>query len=156
MSKAIVVYDSMFGNTEKIANALTRGIEKIGIDATCLKVDEAQVDDLTSYEFLALGGPTHIAGISKPMKTFLDKLGEVDLKDKKGFCFDTRNHSRFNSFDINSAAKKIEKKLKKMKVKIIKRRQSAIVEGREGPLEKEAELRFERIGNELAAILLNP
>ena len=101
MSKTIILYDSMFGNIEKLAKALTRGMKKPGIDATCKKVDGTQIDELANYEFIALGGPTHITGISKPMKTFLEKLGEVDLKDKKGFCFDTRNYSRFNRFDIN-------------------------------------------------------
>jgi len=154
MSKAIVVYDSRFGNTEKIARALALGIEKQGVNVDCRKVDEVDVAELVEYDFLAVGGPTHIASMSEPMKGFLEDLKKVDISDKIGFCFDTRNRSRFNRFDLNSAAKRIEKKMKKMKVKMIKPRESAIVEGREGPLEKEAEEAFDRLGTEIAALIL--
>ena len=155
MSKAIVIYDSMFGNTEKIAKALALGLEKHRVKVDCKKVDEVDAGKLIDYEFLAVGGPTHVAGMSEQMKIFLESAGDVNLKDKKGFCFDTRNRSRFNRFDLNSAAKRIEKKMKKKKVKIVKPRESAIVEGREGPLEKDAETKFQRIGAELASIILN-
>jgi flavodoxin len=155
MSKAIVIYDSMFGNTEKIAKALARGLEKQGVSVDCKRVNEVKEADIVDYDFLALGGPTHVAGLSKPMKKFLETIEEADLKEKKGFCFDTRNHSRFNIFDLNSAAKRIERIMKKKQVKMIKQRESALVEGREGPLEQEAETRFERIGSELTGLILN-
>jgi flavodoxin len=150
MSKAIVVFDSMFGNTEKIAKALALGLEKRGMQVNCVKVDEAVVDKMADYELLALGGPTHMAGMSKPMKRFLEELGNIDIRGIMGFCFDTRNESRFNRFDLNSAAKRIEKKMKRMKVKMIHPRLSAIVEGREGPLEVDAEKEFEWLGEKIA------
>jgi len=87
------------------------------------------------------------------MKKFLEKLKTVDIRGKKGFCFDTRVESRFNRFDLNSAAKRIEKKMKKMKVKMIKSRESAIVEGREGPLEKGAQETFEKLGKEIVELI---
>lgn len=154
MIRAIVIYDSIFGNTEKIAKALARGLEKQGVCVDCRKVDKVEASDVIDYDFIAVGGPTHLAGVSKPMKKFLEKIDEADLRDKKGFCFDTRNHSRLNMFDLNSASKRIEKKMKKKKVNMIKQHESAIVEGREGPLEKGAETRFERIGNELTGLIL--
>lgn len=42
-----------------------------------------------------------------------------------------------NRFDLNSAAKRIEKKMKKMKVKMIRPRGSAIVEEEKDLLKKE-------------------
>jgi hypothetical protein len=51
---------------------------------------------------------------------------------------------------MNSAAKRIEKKMKKMNVKIIRPRESALVEGREGPLHDGVLERFRRIGTEIA------
>ncbi|MFB0567809.1 MAG: flavodoxin family protein [Candidatus Bathyarchaeia archaeon] len=153
MIKAIVVYDSRFGNTEKIARALARGMEKQGVKVDCVKVDEVDVQKLVEYDFLAIGGPTHMLGMSEPMKEFLEELKTVDISGKKGFCFDTRVQSRLNRFDLNSAAKRIEKKMKKMKVKMIKSRKSAIVEGREGPLEKGAQETFEKLGEEIAELI---
>lgn len=153
MNKAIVIYDSRFGNTEEIARALARGMEKQGVKVECVKVDEVNVDTLVEYDLLAIGGPTHNLGMSKPMKEFLEELKTVNISGKKGFCFDTRVQSRLNRFDLNSAAKRIEKKMKKMKVKMIKSRKSAIVEEREGPLEKGAQKTFEKLGKEIAELI---
>ena len=155
MSKAIVIYDSMFGNTEKIAKALAFGLENRGIQVNCVNVDKADANNLPDYDFLALGGPTHMAGMSKPMKMFLEELGNIDIRGTKGFSFDTRNESRFNRFDLNSAAKRIEKKMKRMKVKMIHHRVSAIVEGREGPLEVNAEKEFKWLGEKIAGSILS-
>lgn len=153
MKKAVVIYDSRFGNTEKIARALARGMEKQDVKVDCFKVDKVDVQKRVEYDFLAVGGPTHMLGMSEPMKEFLENLNTVDISGKKGFCFDTRNQSRFNRFDLNSAAKRIEKRMKKMKVKMIKPRKSAIVEGREGPLEEGMEEMFEQIGVEIAELI---
>lgn len=147
---AVVIYDSVFGNTEKIAKALASGISKHDVPVDCLKVDEIDIQNLAEYDLLAIGGPTHMLSLSKHMKEFLETLNTVDLNGKKGFCFDTRNHSRFNRFDMNSAAKRIEKKLKRMKVVMIAPRKSAIVEGREGPLDGDMEEMFVQYGEEIA------
>ncbi len=153
MPKAIVIFDTVFGNTEKIARALALGMEKQGINVDCVKVDEVDVSKLVEYDFLAVGGPTHKMGMSEPMKKFLEELNDVNISSKKGFCFDTRVESGFNRFDLNSAAKRIEKKMRKMRVKMIKSRQSVIVEGRDGPLEKGAQDTFERLGKEIAELI---
>ena len=108
MSKAIVIYHTKFGNTEKIAKALARGMEKQGVKVDCVKADEVDVDKLVEYDFLAIGGPTHTFGVSKPMKAFLEKLKSVNIKGKKAFAFDTKYKSRW----AGSAGKGIEKMLK--------------------------------------------
>lgn len=146
----VVIYDSVFGNTEKIAKALAFGISKHDVPVDCFKVDEIDIQNLVEYDLLAIGGPTHMLSLSKHMKEFLETLNTVNLNGKKGFCFDTRNHSRFNRFDMNSAAKRIEKKLKRMKVVMIAPRKSAIVEGREGPLDGDMEEMFVQYGEEIA------
>lgn len=150
MIEALVIFDTKFGNTRKMAVDLARGMKKNGANVDCLEVREVDVNKLNKYDFLAVGGPTHMLSISGKMKEFLEKLKTVDIEGKKGFCFDTRVKSRFNTFDLNGAAKRIEKKLKKMKVEMIKPHKSAIVEGREGPLEEGTEEKFEKIGAELA------
>jgi len=65
MKKAIVVYDSGFGNTEKIARALVRGMEKWGVEVDCVRVVEVEVDKLVEYDLLAIEGPTHMLGMSE-------------------------------------------------------------------------------------------
>jgi flavodoxin len=157
MRKGIVIYDSNFGNTEKIARALALGLGEKGAEIDCLKVDQVDIERLAEYDFIAVGGPTHIISASKPMKEFLERLKAVDLRGLKGFSFDTRNESRMNSrmwllFE-NSAARVIESALRGMKVDIVRPRRSAIVEGREGPLHEGMEETFRQIGVEIAESL---
>jgi len=146
LRKAIVMYDSKFGNTEKIAEALSEGMRKEGLNVDCLRIDKVDPSRLVEYEILAIGAPTQMFGISIPMKEFLKKLENVNLRNKKAFVFDTRLKSRF----AGSAAKGIEKQLKKLQMTIIKPYASAIVKGYEGPLEEGAEEKFTQIGSEIA------
>ncbi len=150
MKKALVIYDTRFGNTREIAAALTKGMSKQGIAVDCYSVDEVDIDKIDNYGLLAIGGPTHMLGISDKMKDFLKKLEAVNRSRKQGFCFDTRVQSRFNHFDLNSAAKRIEKKIKKMGFNLIAPRKSALVIGREGPLEDCAIHTFEEIGRRIS------
>ena len=146
MRKAVVIYDSKFGNTEKIAKALSEGMKREGLDVDCVRVDKVDFDKLAEYEILAIGAPTQWLGISGPMKEFLKKLENVNLQNKKAFAFDTRLRAR------GSAAKGIENRLKKLQMIIIKPYASAIVKGMEGPLEEDAEKNFTQIGSEIAKI----
>ena len=145
MKRAIVIYDTKFGNTEKIATALARGMEKQGVRVDCVKTDEVDIDKLVEYDLLAIGGPTHAFSISKPMKAFLEKLKRVDFKGKKAFAFDTK----YKSWWAGSAGKGIEKTLKRLGMSIVKPHASAIVTGSEGPLKDGMEEMFEQIGSEM-------
>lgn len=61
--RAVVVYESMFGNTEKIAQAVADGIRVTRPDAVvdCVPVHDAQVADA---DLLVVGGPTHFLGLA--------------------------------------------------------------------------------------------
>ena len=74
MSRAAVIYDSNFGNNEKLAQALSKGLEGSGVTVHILKVGEFDLMILQNYHLICLGGPTHIARISNPMKDFFSKL----------------------------------------------------------------------------------
>ncbi len=147
MTKVIVIYHTLFGNTEKIAKALASGMDEQGIDVDCVNVEDVQIDTLPEYDFLSIGGPTHGFGMSKLMKAFIKKLEQVDLRDKKAFAFDAKNSSRF----WGSAAKGIEKRLKRLGLNIIKPYASAIVKGLKGPLQDGMDGKFTQIGTELAS-----
>ncbi|MFW9910717.1 MAG: flavodoxin family protein [Candidatus Thorarchaeota archaeon] len=154
MTKGLVIYHSLFGNTKKIAMSLAGGLEEAGVPTDVLVIDDVDLQRLPEYDFIAIGGPTHILGVSKELKAFLERLSSLDLRGKKGFAFDTRNESRMNKRRYlvleNSAARRIEGKMKSMKMKVIRPRESAIVSGREGPLEQQAENSFFMIGKEIA------
>ena len=153
MKRALVLYHSLFGNTKAVAMSLANGIKETGIDTVCMSIGEVDINQISSYSLIAIGGPTHIIRPSKDMKEFLQRLKTLDLRGKWGFAFDTRNHSRMNSRSWlmleNSAARIIEGSMKRMKIRMLVPRESAIVEGREGPLDSGVEERFREIGREL-------
>jgi flavodoxin len=150
LGKALVVYDSVYGNTEKVARALAKGLEEGGANVDCMRVDAAKFDELSGYDLLVVGSPTHAWSVSKPTKTFLERLKSVEgLSGKKAFALDTKMSSRL----AGSAGGKIEGKLKSLGLTIVKPHASAVVKGREGPLEEGAEETFRQLGAELAKIM---
>jgi flavodoxin len=157
MKRALVLYHSLYGNTKAVAKSLARGIEELGVETDCMSIGEIDIMQISSYDFLAIGSPTHIIRPSKDMKEFLLRLKTLELGDLTGFAFDTRNHSRMNSKSWlmleNSAARHIEGVLKGVKIRLLAPRVSAIVEGREGPLNTGVEERFKKIGRELGRAL---
>jgi flavodoxin len=148
LSKALVVYDSVYGNTEKVARALAKGLEDGGVDVDFMRVDATKFDELSGYDLLVVGGPVHSWSASKPMKEFPERLKNVEgLSGKKAFAFDTKmSRSRLTG----SAGGKIEGKLKSLGLTIVKPHASAVVKDREGPLGEGAEETFKQIGTDLA------
>jgi hypothetical protein len=65
--KALVIFESMYGNTRAIAQAVADGVEASGdIQVTVVPVGSAS-DELTKQaDLLVVGGPTHVHGMSRP------------------------------------------------------------------------------------------
>ena len=136
VKEALVMFDTRYGNTERVAKALAKGIQKSAMEATCLNINDARIDAIAGFDFLAIGGPTHFTTASKPMKDFLEKLEQTNPRGKYGFAFDTR----VDSFWAGSAAKVIERKLKTLGLQIVRPHSSAIVRrAEEGEKSKEVE-----------------
>jgi flavorubredoxin len=149
MTNALVIYDTKFGNTEKVANALVQGLAAQGIEAESVNVDRVAIDRVSEHDALLIGGPTHRQKMSEPMATFLDRLDKAHVSGKVGFAFDTKVEHRF----AGSAGKRIEKKMKKLGMRVIRPHASAIVVGREGPLTEGTEDTFRQIGEQIAHAL---
>ena len=151
LGKALVVYDSVYGNTEKVARALAKGLEDGGVDVDCVRVDAVKFDELSWHDLLVVGSPVHAWSASKPIKAFLERLKSAEgLSGKKAFALDTKmSRSRL----AGSAGGKIEGKLKSLGLTIVKPHASAVVKGREGSLEEGAEETFKQLGAELAKMM---
>ena len=121
--KAIVIFDTRYGNTEKIAKSFETGLKEAGMQTVCVNAKDVIVDSLKQYDLICVGAPTEGFSASKPMKEFLGKLKSINLSGKYGFAFDTKLNWRFSG----SAAKFIEKELNDLSLRIIAPRESAIV-----------------------------
>jgi flavodoxin-like protein len=64
--KALVVYESMFGNTEKVAGAVARGLQLEDVDAGLVEVGSATTELSPGLDLLVVGAPTHAFGLSRP------------------------------------------------------------------------------------------
>jgi NAD(P)H dehydrogenase (quinone) len=72
MAKALVVYYSRSGNTQKMAESIADGITKEGLETTLKDVKEVNVDDLLKYEAIVIGSPTYYGTMAAEIKRFLD------------------------------------------------------------------------------------
>ena len=151
MGKALVVYDSVYGNTEKIAMALAKGLGDSGVDANTVRADVVKFDELSTYDLLIVGGPVHTWNVTKSIKKFLERLKTVKgLRGKKAFAYDTKLS---RSSLAGSVGGKIEDTFKGLGLTIVKPHATAVVKSREGPLEEGAEEAFTQIGAELAKLI---
>lgn len=58
MKKALVLYWSATGNTEKAAKAITKGLTRGGYEVTEKKIAEAEGESYFSYDLVCLGTPS--------------------------------------------------------------------------------------------------
>lgn len=63
--KAVVVYESMYGNTHLVADAIGRGLAASG-EVVVVPVAEAAPALVEGADLLVVGGPTHAHGMSRP------------------------------------------------------------------------------------------
>jgi Flavodoxin len=61
--RAVIVYESMFGNTETVARAIGQGLEPFA-DVRVVEVGEVPAE-LDGVDLLVVGGPTHAFGMSR-------------------------------------------------------------------------------------------
>jgi flavodoxin len=138
MSDRIVIYDSFFGNTKLVAEAIGEALE----DATVKKVSEVSKNDLKGVNILIIGSPTRAFQASPDIKRFLSNLKPGELDGIRAAAFDTRIPqdqigSGFLRFMINIfgyADKKITKQLLKAGATIAIDSEGFGVKDTEGPL----------------------
>jgi flavodoxin len=62
--RALVVDESMFGNTEAVAHAIVAGLAAAGVDVELRSVNEA-AESVGGYDLVVVGAPTHALGLSR-------------------------------------------------------------------------------------------
>ncbi len=62
--RAVVVYESMYGNTHRIADAIGAGLEA-AFDVRVVPVSHAGPEVIADADLVVVGGPTHVHGMSR-------------------------------------------------------------------------------------------
>ena len=128
--KALIVYDSVYGNTEKIAKAIAGAISG---EAKALRVGEVNPSDLGKIDLLMVGSPTRAWRPTPAVQAFLNKMPENSLKNTNVAAFDTRGTS-FVAKLFGNAASRIAGSLKSKGGTLVAQPEGFVVKGTEGPL----------------------
>jgi len=144
--KALIVYDSFFGNTEQVARAIGNAFGSQA-DVNVLRVGDVKPEHLTGLNLLIVGSPTRAFSPSPAIKNFLAGIPRQSLRGATVAAFDTRIalsdiDSRFLSVMarvFGYAAKPIADGLVKKGGELGLAPEGFFVKGTEGPL-KEGEL----------------
>jgi len=144
--KTLIVYDSFFGNTEQIAQAIGNSLGS-SEDVETLRVSDLKPEQLIGLSLLVVGSPTRGFRPTKAIANFLKQIPANGLKGVKVMSFDTRiSIADVNSRTLNVfvrvfgyAAEPIADKLKKKGGNLILQPEGFIVKDSEGPL-KDGEL----------------
>ncbi|HVQ18576.1 MAG TPA: flavodoxin domain-containing protein [Actinomycetes bacterium] len=64
--KSVIVYESMFGNTEHLARKVAAGLAQAGSHTMLADVREVGPDDLAGSDLVVVGAPTHAFSLSRP------------------------------------------------------------------------------------------
>lgn len=98
MAKVLILYHSMYGHVEALAEAVADGVSAVdGAEATIMRVPEtmdeeafaaaggkaaqaapvASPEDLAGYDAIIVGTPTRFGNMSGQMRNFLDRTGSL-------------------------------------------------------------------------------
>lgn len=163
--RAIVVYESLYGNTAEVARAVAAGI---GSGTEALSTAEASPEAVAGADLLVAGAPAHMHGLpsdktratavergdqgaapvpdlSHPtMRSWLDDLPE---RKAAAAAFDTRADGWWGG----GAAQKIGKALKKKRYRLVDEVQGFIVDDDGGPFLRDGEIERARAWGERLA-----
>lgn len=147
-----VVYESLFGNTHHIAEAVADGLKHAG-EVALVNVRDAAPELVDGLDLLVVGGPTHVHGMSSratrkgaaadaekkgltkpdiegaPLRDWLEGLPRAHAQ--MAAAFDTRIDKP--KLLVGSAAKGIAKRLNHAGFKVVGE-ESFLVSGTDGPL----------------------
>jgi hypothetical protein len=158
MTKAVVLYESLFGNTEKVAKAIAAGLSHSS-EVTLANIGDVP-DENAEADLIVLGGPTHGWGMTKPSTRSQpgSQTNEVGVREwlgaappgmgKSAAAFDTRFHKP--RWLTGSAALRIGRELERLGYRMVMPPESFFVLHTGGPLRPGEQERARRWGLQLA------
>ena len=152
--RALVVYESVYGNTRTVAEAIAEGLDSLGLVETKSVYDTADSDP-DEVDLLVVGGPTHMHGLTSSLSRRLaiqageedgveiepgarnqrglrQWLAERSGEGRKAAAFDTRLDRSPALTGV--AARGIARRLHGGGYELVAKPESFLVEDAEGPL----------------------
>ena len=128
----LVVYDSQFGNTERIARVIAHTLRSFG-EAHAARVDPYHIFKTEGLDLLILGSPTQAFSPAHEMQSFLREISPEALRGVSVVCFDTRFRGRLWK---HSAAPYMDKHLRALGIETLVAPESFYLKSmkKQGPL----------------------
>ncbi|MDY6916038.1 MAG: FprA family A-type flavoprotein [Candidatus Cloacimonadota bacterium] len=89
--KSLIIYDSMWGSTEKLAKAIYEVFEELNYDVFILNLRKNHISDIMTEaltaEYICVGSPTLNSNILPTVASFLTYLKGLAPQSRKGLAF---------------------------------------------------------------------
>ena len=161
--RALIVYESLFGNTEAVARAVAAGLSD-EYEVTVTEV--AEMPSAAGVDLLVVGAPTHAFGLSRPatrqdaVKQGATRPARTGLREYLDTADGITSRTVFAAFDTRvgkpfsgSAARKAGRRLRKLGARPVCPPESFLVTGTSGPLVDGEQKRAESWAAHLATAL---
>ncbi|MBW8383158.1 MAG: flavodoxin family protein [Youngiibacter sp.] len=136
--RILIVYDSVYGNTEKIAFALREAVTTH--DERLMRASEFDLHDLEWADLLFFGTPTHGGKYTEEFKELLERLPDGSLAGFTAAVFDTSMPEEGQGFITKKvvkffghAAPKLSEAIERKGARVIAA-ETFLVAGKEGPV----------------------
>lgn len=154
MKKVLVVFDSTYGNTEKLGREIASGIEESSLaECKVINIKDVEAEDISVYDGVLFGGPIHAFRVTSGIKNAVKNAAKMGLDGKLVSSFDTYLLSSHEG----KGAKQIEDLLrnKTKGAKIFSPGLTALVEGFKGPLKDDEPAKARNFGQKFAQELVS-
>ena len=155
--RALVVYESLYGNTAEIGEAIATSLRKRGVEVDAFPVPKIEPTEAAEADLLVVGGPTHAHGMSRSstrqtaaddkQNTYPERAVAPGLREwmdglpsgaeRLAAAFDTRIDKP--AFLTGSAAKGIARRLKQHGYRLVVDPESFLVSMNNSLLQGEAD-----------------
>jgi flavodoxin len=129
--RALVAYDSLHGNTAKVAQAIG---EALPGQVSGRQIGGVTADELKTVDVLVIGSPTHGGWFTEPIMAWLNQIPATDLDGIRVAAFDTRTPPTILSRIFGFAAPRVASNLEKKGMTVVVPPEGFIVKGIKGPL----------------------
>ena len=174
MSRALIVFESMYGNNQKVAEAIAEGLRAAApqFAAEVIEVNDAPDAIPTDVALLLVGGPNHALGMTRPrdrqdakkhteaplvssgigLREWFDQLEQAP-RSIPAAAWDTRIKKPGFMRWLDRASAGIEKRLRRRGFELATSAEHFFVDGTTGPLADGELGRARRWGEQLAATI---
>jgi len=143
--KGTVVFDSVYGNTKKVAEAIAEQIRADGHSADILNLGESEAKKVEA-DFMFVGSPTRMGRPTKKAKAFVEGLNPEYWRNRPIVTFDTvgpmsedeEKRKAWLARVENSAATRMRDQARARGIKVLSDVLHIAVTGFKGPLAPDA------------------